>query len=498
MKTICTDDSITVYWDCEKIPYTYHIFLNDVEQVTTRTTHATIRSLTAETAYRVSVTAEYDGEIKELFNESLVTEASKRRLDVTAYGAVGDGKTLCTKILQKAFDDCGRGDCVYFPPGVYLSGALFLHGDTEVYLEEGAVLQGTAEPKDYLPKIHQSFEGNELDTYAALLNVGVMDSAAGITCENVTFRGGGTVRGGGRLLADRTVEAERESKKEWLETLPPEDKAFFSHRKSLGRVRSKLILCNNTKNILMDNIKIQNAACWNVHLLYCKDVVTHDCDFNSHGVWNGDGWNPESSEDCTIFGCTFDTGDDCVAIKSGKNPDGNRINRPSKNIRVFDCKAMGGHGVAIGSEMSGGVDGVWIWDCDMEYVATGISIKATKKRGGYVRNVYARNMTVAGLSVQSVNFNDDGEGAPEMPRLENFSFEDITITGINFYPDGRVQTKMPIRLNGFDDGEHAIRGVRLKNIHILLKPEWGPYMEVKHCSDVSVENVSGVPENVAQ
>ena len=119
-------------------------------------------------------------------------------------------------------------------------------------------------------------------------------------------------------------------------------------------------------------------------MIYSDNIVTNDCTFISEGVHNGDGWDPDSSTNCTIFACTFFTGDDSVAIKSGKNPEGNIINKPCKHIRVFDCVTKYGHGICMGSEMSGGIEDVKIWDCDLENSVYGIEIKGTKKRGGYV------------------------------------------------------------------------------------------------------------------
>ena len=96
-------------------------------------------------------------------------------------------------------------------------------------------------------------------------------------------------------------------------------------------------------------------------MIYCDDIQTDHCTFVSEGVWNGDGWDPDSSTNCTLFASEFFTGDDAIAIKSGKNPEGNEINRPCAHIRVFDCHSDCGHGICIGSEMSGGVEDVQIW-----------------------------------------------------------------------------------------------------------------------------------------
>ncbi len=98
-------------------------------------------------------------------------------------------------------------------------------------------------------------------------------------------------------------------------------------------------------------------------MIYCDTVTTHGIAIHPRGIDNGDGWNPDSSRNMMIFDTIFDTGDDCIAIKSGKNPDGNLVNIPTENVRIFDLQMLGGNGMAIGSEQSGGVDGVYMRDC---------------------------------------------------------------------------------------------------------------------------------------
>lgn len=117
----------------------------------------------------------------------LRTDAAGRRLDVTKapYNAVGNGKAMDTQAIQKAVDDCNMGDVVYLPAGIYRTGALRLHSNMELYLEEGATLQGTDNPEDYLPRIWSRFEGIEMACYSSLLNMGELDHKSGANCENI-------------------------------------------------------------------------------------------------------------------------------------------------------------------------------------------------------------------------------------------------------------------------------------------------------------------------
>ena len=166
-----------------------------------------------------------------------------------------------------------------------------------------------------------------------------------------------------------------------------------------------------------------------------------------------------------IFGCTFDTGDDAVAVKSGKNPEGNRIGRPCEHIRIFDCKCQFGHGFAIGSEMSGGIRDVRIWNCDLRNSAYGIEIKGTKKRGGYVKELYASHCIVPRILVHAVPYNDDGEAAEHPPVFEKMCFSEIEITGECLNEEtGCMEPCEYAQLCGFEKEGHGLRDIAFRKI----------------------------------
>lgn len=138
---------------------------------------------------------------------------------------------------------------VYVPAGTFLTGALTLHDHMELYLEEGAVLQGSSNPEDYLPRIPSRFEGTERECYQSLLNLGVMDHQAGCTSEDVLIRGKGTISGGGRLLAERMMAAERERLKEYIHSLGDKVLECENANTIPGRARGRLIQICNAKNV---------------------------------------------------------------------------------------------------------------------------------------------------------------------------------------------------------------------------------------------------------
>ncbi|MBQ9196349.1 MAG: glycoside hydrolase family 28 protein [Clostridia bacterium] len=423
-----TADALTLWWEKpeEAGDQTLYAVLADGKKVWEgKETHCTLRGLEPETSCRARVLM--DG--RELGCAEASTAAPRKPINVAERGAVGDGATMNTRVLQALIDACGADEELYFPAGVYLTGALRLHSDMAIRLEKDAVLQGTAEPADYLPKIKSRFEGTEMLCYQSLLNMGELDHSAGPNCRNILIYGEGTICGGGQQLALNIIEKEKEALREYIASLGEKVKEYENDHTIPGRARGRLLNISNCENIRITGLTLQNGASWNVHMVYSRGIVTDHCVFRSENVWNGDGWDPDSSEDCTLFASEFHTGDDSVAIKSGKNPEGNLINRPTCHIRIFDCKSEYGLGIAIGSEMSGGVEDVRIWDCDLEHSLYGVQIKATKKRGGYVKDVRVTDCVLPRFLICAVLYNDDGEGAKEPPIFSDCACRRVRFTG---------------------------------------------------------------------
>lgn len=467
MEYIVTEDSITLYW--ERTPEMaagelFAVFLDGKEAARTKKTHCMLTGLLPEHSYRVRAA----GKSWESEEMSVRTPAKRRRINITAYpyAAVGDGAELNTERIQKAIDDCREGETVYIPAGTFLTGALRLHSDMELYLEEGAVLQGTAEVSDYLPKIRSRFEGIEMDCYSSVLNLGFLDAGEGFSCRNVTIRGQGTIASGGQVLAQKVIAAESAELAKALEQTPELVAACEKPETIPGRVRPRLVNISRCENILLEGVTFQNGASWNVHMIYSRHIVTHGCTFISQEVWNGDGWDPDSSEDCTIFDCRFFTGDDGIAVKSGKNPEGNRIAVPCRKIRIFDCRSAFGHGITIGSEMSGGVEDVAVWDCDLSRSIYGMEIKGTWKRGGYVKNIRMDNCVIPRLLFHEVAYNNDGEPAEDMPYFSDCEFNRLHILGEYYSRQEEWTPCDAIELRGFDCPGHEVTGIRLKDVTI--------------------------------
>ena len=492
IKTTFSD--LIAYWDltdCTGENDEFFVYLNGEFVLKTEKTHFTIRNLTEKTG---TVDIYTDNEKKILFYHKEYKLSEKPRfIDISKapYNAAGDGKTVNTDAIQKAIDDCKENECVYIPEGTYLTGALNLHDNMELYIEKGGILLGSTESTDYLPKIWSRFEGHEMECYQSLINMGDISNRDKISCENIIIHGGGKISGGGRPLAENVISVEKERLKEYMESLGDEIKTYETADTIPGRLRPKLINISCTKNVLIDNIEIANGSCWNVHMIYSENVVTCNCSFYSHNVWNGDGWDPDSSVNCTLFNCDFNTGDDCVAIKSGKNPEGNIIGKPCENIKIFDCRCADGHGFTIGSEMSGGVRDVYIWDCDMKNSIYGLEVKATPKRGGYVKNVYVWRCRIPRITMHSVAYNDDGIAAETKPVFSDCVFENLTICGeARDWGQTEIKPCPAIQLVGFDE-DYKIKNIVFKDIvldngHSSAEQT----ISLQHVENITLSNIS--------
>ena len=489
---IVFDNQIKVWWDYIKLDKdkAYSVFLDGKKIDEIKTTNFSFKKLKPNTSYEIAIQI---GD-KIIGKDVVKTHKRKRRLDVTKapYNAVGDGKTLNTASIQKAIDYCKEGECVFIPKGVYLTGALFLHSDMELLLDKKAVLQGTSNPDDY-PKIASRFEGIEDECYSSIINVGVMDKTKGYTCENVVIRGG-TIFGGGNELRKNIIEKEKAFFQElYRKTGATEQEVTANYEYNCifpGRKRGRCMQVSNTRNFILADCICGMSSAWNLHFIYSKDIVTCGCQVLSHGIANGDGWNPDSSINCVVFDTVFDTGDDCVAIKSGKNPEGNEINKPCEHIKVFDVVGNGGWGVAIGSEISGGINDVKLWNLNMKKTSVGFYIKAPIERGGYVKNVELKNSIAPMVNIsQKSMYNPSKEHALVPSMIENITLEDLFLGGMDYFDSGKHDW-IAICIDSKDGYEGLIKNISISDMTLNrrnLKPNQEFYF--KNVSGVKIKNI---------
>ncbi|HXE41528.1 MAG TPA: glycoside hydrolase family 28 protein, partial [Candidatus Baltobacteraceae bacterium] len=329
--------------------------------------------------------------------------------NVQELGAKGDGETLNTKIIQDAINSCAPGDTVLIPAGTYVSGALFLKSDMTLQID--GTLKGSTNVMDY-PMIPCRFEGFEMDCYASLLTLGKRDKSGPYNITNVVITGSGTVDASGLVLG------------------PAEKKA------SGNRSRGRAICMMNAQNISVSNLTVSYGPAWTVHVIYSDRLVFNNVKLISKNpdgrIPNGDGIDPDSSTHILIENCYFHTGDDSIAIKSGKNLEGYTVGKPTEHIIVTNCVVDGSSGgIVIGSEMSGSVRDVLVTDCKISGTTwEGLDIKSSAGRGGTVENVTFRNITESKVHsalriTTAYKVNNDGANAPVPPTLKNVIVENI-------------------------------------------------------------------------
>lgn len=431
-----TENSTSLLWDKQygKGNVIYEIVLNGKVVGSTQKTNYTLTKLSPNASYTVAVRIKQGNRISNALK--FKTPFKGNIFSVLDYGAKTDTSFNNTKAIQAAINACTEGGTVYLPKGTFVSGALFLKSNMTLYLEKGAVLNGSSSPEDYLPMILNRFEGWELKTYASLLNAGTLSRDGSYNVRNLRITGEGTIMGGGKRLGDAMIKANG------------------------IRSRGRLICLMNCQDVSISGLTITEPPCWTIHYIYSNNITCRNLNIITEGIRNGDGIDPDSSTDSYIFNCTFDTGDDCIAIKSGKNPEGFFVAKPTKNVRITDCDFKRGHGISIGSEMSGGVSNVLVQDCKAGNLLHGMQIKGTKDRGGYVKNVTVTDCELLQITIFSaVNYNNDGEPAPEVPTFENFIFKNIDMSG--------ASTKEPVMdINGFKKEGHRLKNVTFSKILI--------------------------------
>ncbi|HEX8774874.1 MAG TPA: glycosyl hydrolase family 28 protein [Pyrinomonadaceae bacterium] len=360
----------------------------------------------------------------------------RRDFDITRFGAKNDGLTDCTDAFRKAIAACTKagGGRVVVPPGSFLTGAIHLLSNVNLHVSAGATVKFSQDPAKYLPLVFSRWEGMELMNYSPFIYA--------FEQQNIAVTGEGTLDGqsdtshwwpwkgnaeGGWKKGDPNQLKARNSLSEMMEKDVPVRQRVFGEGHYL---RPQFIQPYRCKNVLIEGVTIRNSPMWEIHPVLCTNVTVQRVTINSHGP-NNDGCDPESCVDVLIKDCSFDTGDDCIAIKSGRNRDGRRIGVASENIIIQGCQMKDGHGgVTIGSEISGGVRNVFTENCRMDSpnLDRALRFKNNAMRGGLLENIYMRDVVVGQVAdaVVSIDFYyEEGEKGTFTPIVRNVGVKNV-------------------------------------------------------------------------
>lgn len=414
--------------------------------------------------------ANFFDEADKIIESINIKQFNNLTLNIKDLGAVADAKTLNTIIINAAIDSCNAagGGKVIIPSGDFLTGPIVLKSNVNLHLEEGANVLFSKNYKEYLPVVHTSYEGQELMNYSPLIYA--------YKQKNIAITGKGVFNG-------------QASNKNWWPWAGKDTYGYIkgtpNQKDSINLPRLWEMSNNNTpvserifgegyqlrptfiepfecENVLIQGVTITNAPFWVIHPIKSNYVRVDGVTVNSHGP-NNDGCDPEYSKNVHITNCTFNTGDDCIAIKSGRNNDGRVVNIPSENIVVENCEMKDGHGgVVLGSEISAGVRNVYVRNCNMDSpnLDRAIRIKTNTLRGGFVENVFVKNIKVGQVKEALLRINtyygtyanQEGEF---VPTIKNIYLEDITVENSGKYGvliKGRKQS--------------PVENVSLTNVHI--------------------------------
>ena len=375
------------------------------------------------------------------------------------YKAVS-GEDISEK-LRRAISDCHRagGGRVVIPAGEYYTKAIHLLSNVNLHIEKGATLKFSTTATDYAPQVPTRWEGIDCMGMSPLIYAYRQDNIA-VTGEGI-LDGQASWENWWKLRARTSAEDKAIGKfmgKEKLHDFEKNitsiaDRIFTEH----DELRPQFMQFYQCDRILVEGVTLNNAPFWLLHPLMSRNIIVRNVIFDSHGP-NNDGCDPESCENVLIENCIFNTGDDCIAIKSGRNNDGRVWSLPSRNIIVRNCQMKDGHaGVAIGSEISGSCYNVWMEDCQIgsPEMDRPFRIKSNAIRGGVVSGFYIRNINISeckqAVLKLELKYEKVTEG-PYYPLFENILLENITCQ----------KSRYGIWIDGLED-HICVRNVALKN-----------------------------------
>ncbi len=410
------------------------------------------------------------GEIQQQIATGIVQpQFEDQTFNVTDFGGRGDGVTVNTASIAAAIDACAKagGGRVVIPEGLWLTGPIVFQSNVNLHIEPNALVRFTADYEAYPLRLVRLRGVPRVLVTAPLYAENV---------ENVAITGSGVFDGSGeawrpikdwkltpnqwqKLLASGgAVETQGNTQIWWPNETARHGEAKYNQLIAQGcldlneyealRVfmRPRLLHFINCRRVLLDGPTFQNSPFWNVNPLLCEDVTIRN--INVRNAWysqNGDGLDLESCQKVLVEHSTFDVGDDAICIKSGINAEGRQIGVPTAQVVIRDCTVYHGHGgVVIGSEMSGGVNQIYVDRCKFIGTDVGLRFKSTRGRGGLVERIEIQNIVMTGITGDAMTFNlhyeviAPGETVSVKPAIPVFTeetpqFRQITIKNVTVH-----------------------------------------------------------------
>ncbi|MBF4494807.1 glycoside hydrolase family 28 protein [Flavobacterium sp. MR2016-29] len=376
-----------------------------------------------------------------------------KEFSIVDFGAVKGDKNKTSDAINTAIAKANKagGGTVVIPEGEWLTKKIHFKSNVNLHLNKGAVLLFSEDPKDYLPAVRLTWEGYECYNYSPLIYA--------YQCKNIAITGEGELKAKmdvwTKWFARPKAHMESLKRLYYLASYkkPVEERQMVNDTANL---RPHFIQFNRCENILMDGVTITNSPFWTIHPFLSKHVVLRNLKVYAHGH-NNDGVDPEMSQNVLIENCVFDQGDDAIAIKSGCGIDAWNLHTPSKNIVMRNCTVKNGHQlVAIGSELSGGIENVFIDNCtvvDGAKLNHLLFIKTNERRGGYVKNIYMTNITSGKIDEGILGIETDvlyqwRDLVPTIERrltpIKDVYLENIKATNVKFISRILAQKELPV------------------------------------------------------
>ena len=442
-----------------------------------------------------------DQQYKQIEQSIRVPQFAAKDYLITKYGAKETNTAAKNqKAIQKAIDACSKkgGGRVIVPAGQhFMTAAIALKSGVNLHIEEGAVLEFTFEPELY-PIVPTRWEGVDCWNLSPLIYA--------YQQKDIAITGKGTIDGGGSretwwpwVSSPRFGFVEGMTVHQWKDTSRPQllkqaedgvpmDKRRYGPQDGL---RPQMINVNQCEGVLIEDVTLLRSPFWVIHPLLSTDITVRGVKINNDGP-NGDGCDPESCDRVLIENCYFNTGDDCIAIKSGRNNDGREggqgafAGRPSKNIIIRNCEMKNGHGgVVIGSEISGGCQNVFAENCSMDSpnLDRVIRIKTSTARGGVIEGIHVRNVEVGQCREAVLRINlkyEQNEIAKRgfIPEVRDVTLENVTCR----------KSTYGVRFDGLDD-QTMINDITLRNC-TFEGVERDPVLQSGLVGKVSFENTT--------